>query len=80
MLGGMVDPRHKAYVMGWKATGLALAEIRKRELRATVTRVALQQLAGAFNDAVRRAPPRPTSGLVEQQRLFLLLAKRLGLV
>lgn len=31
----MPDPRHKAYVMGWKATGAALAEIRKRELQVT---------------------------------------------
>ena len=75
----MVDPRHKAYVMGWKATGAALEEIRKRELRATDTQVAIQQLAGAFNDAVHRFPPRPTSGLVEQQRWFMLLAKRSGL-
>ena len=74
----MEDPRHKAYVTGWKAAGLALEEIRRRELRATVTQDALQHLALAFNDAVHRYPPRPGSGLVEQQRLFLLLAKRLA--
>jgi hypothetical protein len=70
------DPRHKAYVMGWKAAGPVLAEIRRAELRATVTSVALLQLSGAFNDAVRRYPLRASSGLVEQQRLFGLLAKR----
>jgi hypothetical protein len=80
MLTAMVDPRHKAYVQGWKAAGLALREVRRRELRATVTPAALQQLAGAFDDAVRRFPLRPGSGLVEQQRLFLLLAAQRGLV
>lgn len=75
----MSDPRHKAYVMAWKATGAALAEVKKHELRATDTQVAIQQLAGAFNDAVRRFPPRATSGLVEQQRWFMLLARRSGL-
>jgi|GEM_PF-472049 len=76
MICWMEDPRHKAYVRGWKAAGLAIQEIRRREIRATVTPVALQQLSGAFNDAVHRYPPRPGSGLVEQQRWFLLLAKR----
>ena len=65
--------------MRWKAAGLALAEIRKRELRTTVTPEALAQLASAFNDAVHRFPPRAGSGLVEQQRLFLRLARTLGL-
>ena len=76
----MTDPRHKAYVMGWKAGGAALREVRLRELRATDTATAIQQLGGAFNDAVRRFPPRTSSGLVEQQRLFMLFALRRGLV
>lgn len=75
----MVDPRHKAYVLGWRDAGAALRRVRRAELRSVDTVEALQQLAPAFNDAVRRLPPRPDSGLVEQQRLFLVLARRLGL-
>lgn len=75
----VTDPRHKSYVLGWKAAGEALRAVRLRELRDTDTAAALQQLAGAFDDAVRRLPPRSTSGLVEQQRLFGLLAARRGL-
>lgn len=67
-------------MMAWKAGGAALREVRLRELRATDTPTAIQQLGGAFNDAVRRFPPRPSSGLVEQQRLFMLFALRRGLV
>ena len=82
MLGydrAVTDPRHKAYVLGWKAAGRALREIRLRELREVDTAAAIQQLAGAFDDAVRRLPPRASSGLVEQQRLFMILAARRGL-
>lgn len=75
----MDDPRHKSYALGWNRAAVELRRIHREEIRATDTPRALQQLAGAFDDAVRRFPPRASSGLVEQQRLFQILARRLKL-
>lgn len=59
----------------WARAGTALSEIQCRELRALDTRVALAQLADAFEHALRHAQPAESSGLVVQQRLFARLRR-----
>ena len=58
------------WVATWRDAGEALARVRTEEVRRIETAVALQLLAAAFDHALRTAPPRTSSGLVEQQRLF----------
>jgi len=58
------------WVRCWQEAGPRLAEIRRRELQDLVTQEALLRLADAFESCRRHAPPRPTSGLVQQQALF----------
>lgn len=69
------SPEHIAqarrWVENWKETGPELERIRRREIRATDTPTALSALSSAFAAALFLNPkPRPSSGLVEQQRLF----------
>ena len=61
------------WVTAWRAAGPALAEIKRAELRRLDTLIALQQLADAFEMALRTAPTTNTSGLVDQQRILLRL-------
>jgi hypothetical protein len=53
----------------WERAGPELDRIRRMEVRGTDTVSALEALADAFEWA-RRLPPRPSSGLIEQQALF----------
>lgn len=63
------DQLHR-WVETWKRVGPLLQEIRDRELLSTDTIGAVQALSEAFRAARRQNPPRPTSGLVDQQRYF----------
>ncbi|CAN5271569.1 hypothetical protein BH23ACT9_BH23ACT9_09380 [soil metagenome] len=59
-------------VAAWGRAGPALARIRRREVAALTDEDALaatEDLLAAL-DRLPTLPPRPTSGLVEQQRLF----------
>jgi hypothetical protein len=59
-------------VAAWGRVGPALARIRRREVAALTDEDALaatEDLLSAL-DRLPALPPRPTSGLVEQQRLF----------
>jgi hypothetical protein len=66
----------RLWVRTWQEAGPRLAEIRRRELRALDAYAAIAHLCGPAN--YREAPraPRPTSGLIEQQRLFARLRQR----
>jgi len=66
----------RKWAANWNRAGRALERIRRRELRALTTRqvqAAMRQLSDVFEDALRRFPPRETSGLVEQQAWFMRL-------
>lgn len=69
------SPELRLWVDTWREADVALARINREELERLDTRVALAQLADAFDAAVRDAPRTTTSGLVEQQQLFGLLRK-----
>ena len=60
----------RLWVETWKQAGPELAAIRREEIRTMDNVVALQQLAGCFNEATRNLPPRESSGLVEMQHLL----------
>ena len=65
----------KRWVQCWQEAGVRLAEIRRDELRRVDTQQALLRLADAFESCRLHAPPRPTSGLVEQQAWFQKLRR-----
>lgn len=63
--------REKAYVMGWEETGRLLEAIRHEDVRRTDTMLSIQQLDDAFEAELWLRPtPRPTSGMVEMQRIL----------
>lgn len=59
----------RAWAAIWRRAAPALERVRRDELRSVSTDVALANLAPLFADALK-LPPRTTSGLIEQQRLF----------
>jgi len=59
----------------WKEAGPELERIRQREIREGDNLKILALLEGAFNQALRTAPLRPTSGLVEMQKWFAKLPR-----
>ncbi|HVV52793.1 MAG TPA: hypothetical protein VHO06_24240 [Polyangia bacterium] len=54
----------------WKVAGPELERIRREELRRIDAFAALSLLCGPADYHVAPRAPKPTSGLVEQQRLF----------
>jgi len=58
------------WVRTWRKAGPLLAKLRRREVRSADTAAAILQLEDAFQSALMHHPPRPTSGLVEQQKWF----------
>jgi hypothetical protein len=64
------------WVQRWRRTDTALAAIKRSELEKLHTPTALAQLAEAFDMALRTAPTRLSSGLVEQQRYYRKLRRR----
>ena len=61
----------RAWVRQWETAGPALARLRAAEIRRTPMAVVALQLETAWL-AARLVPRAPSSGLVEQQRLFAL--------
>ena len=59
----------RRWVETWKKAGPALEKIRRREIQEADNLKSLESLTSIINDAVR-LPPRPSSGMVEMQRLF----------
>ena len=74
-MGSETERDLKRWVATWRDAGPALDEQGRRELEQLDTPSALRMLAAAFEFALANAPPSDTSGLVEQQRYFQLLAE-----
>jgi len=66
----------RRWVETWKFAGAELERIRRRELRERDAYHAILLLCGDADYTVPPRAPRPTSGLVEQQRLFMKAARR----
>jgi hypothetical protein len=60
----------RAWVATWKRAGLALETVRREELRNIDAFAAIAMLCGPADYRVAPRAPKPTSGLIEQQRLF----------
>lgn len=65
----------RVWLRNWETLGPILEEVRRQSIRNAQTAAAIAAFDGAFETAVRDLPPKPYSGLVEQQRLFKLARK-----
>ena len=63
------------WVETWKEAGPKLEAIRHREIREADNLKVLSLLEGAFNQALRTSPLRPSSGMVEMQAWFAKLPR-----
>ena len=70
----------KHLVDTWKKAGPELERIREEEVRKVDTIRAFEVFTGMAFLATHNFPPKPTSGLVEQQRWFRLFAVKEGLI
>jgi hypothetical protein len=66
----------RKWVETWKLAAVDLERIRRRELRDLDTYHAIGLLCGPADYTVPPHAPKPTSGLVEQQRWFMKAAGR----
>ncbi|MEO6393778.1 MAG: hypothetical protein ABIP75_18140 [Pyrinomonadaceae bacterium] len=68
--------RGKRWVETWRVTGEELERIHRQELRELDSYQAIQLLCGDADYTKPPRAPKPWSGLVEQQRLFMKAAGR----
>ncbi|MEW6367036.1 MAG: hypothetical protein AB1714_20595 [Acidobacteriota bacterium] len=66
----------KRWVETWKLAGADLERIRRKELRALDTYQAIARLCGPADYTRPPRAPKPSSGLVEQQRWFMKAIRR----
>jgi len=66
----------RRWVQAWQAAGPELERLRREELRRLDPQRAIALLCGPADYTVAPRAPRPTSGLVEQQRWFKKAAGR----
>ncbi len=66
----------KRWVRAWQEAGEALERLRRDELRRLDAQQAIRLLCGPADYRVPPRAPKPTSGLVEQQRWFMKAAGR----
>lgn len=67
--------RARQWAQTWKKTGPALERIRRDELRRIDVPKTIDLLCGDWDYTVPPRAPKPTSGLVEQQRVFSRLRR-----
>jgi hypothetical protein len=65
----------RRWVQTWREAGPVLDAIRCREIREADNLKVLASLEGAFNQALRTMPPRPSSGMVEMQKWLAKLRR-----
>lgn len=59
------------WMRAWRSAGSALEQVRRQELRTLDGRKAIALLTGPADYHTEPRKPRPSSGLVEQQRWFM---------
>lgn len=60
----------REWVAAWRRASPALERVRRQELRRLDAFAAISLLCGPADYSVAPRAPKPTSGLIEQQRLF----------
>lgn len=70
------DAQLKQWVDNWKRAGAELEEIRIEEMRQSDTYESMLALSDAFDSAIAEFNISQTSGLVEQQKYFMLAGKK----
>ena len=65
----------RRWVQAWKEAGPELERLRREELRQLDPQRAIALLCGPADYRVPPRAPKPTSGLVEQQRWFMKAAR-----
>ena len=70
----------KHWVENWKTLGPELERMREEDVRNANTQSSIRALKGMALMSLPNHPPKPTSGLVEQQRWFQLFALSEGLI
>jgi hypothetical protein len=71
------DVELKQWAETWERAGRELSALRRRELQAMTDDDVRRAIADLFSGPLPpNLPPRATSGLVEQQRLFAVLRRR----
>lgn len=63
----------RRWVKTWQEAAPQLEAVRRRELRDLDPFTAISMLCGPADYTVEPRAPKPTSGLIEQQRLFMRL-------
>jgi len=66
----------KLWAETWAKAGPELDAVRRRELREMTHEQRIRAFAAVLEFGAKPGPPRTTSGLVEQQRLFKKLRER----
>ena len=66
----------RRWVENWKLAAPELERIRRKEIRELDTQRTIALLCGAADYTIPPRAPKPFSGLVEQQRLFMKAARR----
>ncbi len=61
----------KRWVQTWVEAGPELQRVRDADIRAADTASMIECTTALFRDAVQNFPPKPTSGLIEQQSWFM---------
>jgi hypothetical protein len=62
----------RAWFRKWENARPVMENLRLEAIRSADTAKPIKSFDGAFETAIRDLPPKPYSGLVEQQRLFKL--------
>ena len=65
----------RIWVNNWKETGEVLKKLRREEIRNLNIAEEILSLSDASEAALKMYPPKPTSGLIEMQKLFMKLKK-----
>jgi hypothetical protein len=68
--------RGRRWVQAWRQAGQDMERLRREELRRLDGQLAIASLCGPADYRLPPRAPRPTSGLVEQQRWFKKAAGR----
>jgi hypothetical protein len=63
------------WVDAWKRAGPELEKMREEDVRNASAQRAVKAFSGLLDHALKKSPPEPTSGLVEQQRWFMRMAR-----